>query len=168
MSTSIHDTQGRTPGLGIIVRQITPTEVLPLRHQVLRPGRPIQDAIFAGDQLATTTHWGAFSADKKLMAVASLFRAAKPGTPDLAWQLRGMASEPHARGQGFGRAVLSACTEWVRANKSGGILWCNARTSAVGFYLKQGFQKEGVEFEIPGVGPHWVMSRIRTYENGPT
>jgi hypothetical protein len=40
-------------------RQISQEEIIPLRHEVLRPGKPRETAIFAGDELPTTTHWGA-------------------------------------------------------------------------------------------------------------
>ena len=37
------------------------------------------------------------------------------------------------------------------------LLWCNARTSAMGFYQNVGFEKIGEEFDIPTVGPHVLM-----------
>lgn len=36
-------------------------------------------------------------------------------------------------------------------------LWCNARESAVSFYAKYGWLVEGTPFEIPKIGPHYVM-----------
>ncbi|MFN9985537.1 MAG: GNAT family N-acetyltransferase [Pirellula sp.] len=36
-------------------------------------------------------------------------------------------------------------------------LWCNARESAVSFYAKYGWRVEGEPFEIPKIGPHYVM-----------
>jgi GNAT superfamily N-acetyltransferase len=136
-------------------------EIMVLRRDVLRPGLPISAAVFAGDGLPTTTHWGAFAADGRLAAIASLYSAPEPvkagGPPPPAWQLRGMASAPDFRGQGYGSAVLRACMEWVRASGDSRVLWCNARTGAVGFYLAHGFETVGQEFEIAGVGPHFVM-----------
>jgi ribosomal protein S18 acetylase RimI-like enzyme len=38
-------------------------------------------------------------------------------------------------------------------------LWCNARTSAIGFYEKLGMKVISEEFEIPVIGPHKVMIR---------
>ena len=73
-----------------------------------------------------------------------------------AFQLRGMATAETMRGHGIGRALVRACMDAAR--KSGAeLLWCNARTSATGFYLKQGFQVMGGEFEIADVGPHFRM-----------
>lgn len=43
------------------------------------------------------------------------------------------------------------------------VLWCNARVGALGFYLRLGFATIGEEFEIAGIGPHFVMWRdLRT------
>jgi hypothetical protein len=36
-------------------------------------------------------------------------------------------------------------------------VWCNARTPAVGFYEKLGFSTIGEEFELPPIGPHYLM-----------
>lgn len=35
-------------------------------------------------------------------------------------------------------------------------IWCNARTVAVGFYSRSGFEVISEEFEIPEAGPHFV------------
>jgi predicted GNAT family N-acyltransferase len=139
------------------VRQVSAREVLPLRHSVLRPGRPPKTAVFAGDELPTTTHWAAFAADGRIGAVASMFETPEPGTTQPACQLRGMASDPALRGQGYGAAVLKGCLEWARATHPGKVVWCNARTSALGFYRAHGFETVGKEFEIKDVGPHFVM-----------
>ena len=39
------------------------------------------------------------------------------------------------------------------------LAWCNARTSACAYYEKLGFTPRGGEFEIEGIGPHFVMVR---------
>jgi len=41
----------------------------------------------------------------------------------------------------------------------GDLLWCNARTSASGFYTRLGFAVVGEAFELPGIGPHHLMHR---------
>ena len=73
-----------------------------------------------------------------------------------AWRLRGMATSPKYRSRGGGALVLRACLE--HAKKSGAIVvWCNARTGATKFYLRHGFQKMSDEYELPGIGPHFLM-----------
>jgi hypothetical protein len=36
-------------------------------------------------------------------------------------------------------------------------LWCNARQAAVPFYAKNGWHVQGQPFDIPKIGPHFVM-----------
>lgn len=140
----------------IEVRLITAAETLPLRMSVLRPNRPVEVAKFPEDDFATTRHFGAFR-DGKLLGIATLLRAELPAQPgELALQLRGMATAPEVRGEGFGRALILACLAFTR--ESGvPLLWCNARTSALGFYRKLGFEIVGAEFHVPDVGPHFRM-----------
>ena len=139
------------------IRQITAEQTYPIRLDVLRPGRPLSEAIFAGDNDPETVHFGAFENGEQL-GIASLYRAPFPHRPDVtdAWQLRGMATLPRVQGKGFGRALVDACIDHARA-QGGRILWCNARSHAAGFYERAGFQVSGEEFHIPDVGPHFRM-----------
>jgi ribosomal protein S18 acetylase RimI-like enzyme len=150
------------------VRLIAATQTLPLRSAVLRQGRPVSGAVFAGDDDTTTLHLGVF-VGASIVGVASLYRNSPPAAVvddvmqaaiDAAhtWQLRGMAIEPKLQGRGYGRQLLTACVEQV-AQQGGRLLWCNARTGAVGFYRAAGFEVAGPEFVIPDVGPHYVMLR---------
>src|SRR6266498_5209473 len=133
------------------VRQISAAETVPLRHAVLRPGRPVETAFFPGDNLPTTKHFGAFR-NGKLLCIASLFEAELPDEPGvIAIQLRGMATATEAQGTGLGRALVLGCAEFAR-EKGARLLWCNARTYACGFYGKLGFEIVGEEFHIPDVG----------------
>jgi predicted GNAT family N-acyltransferase len=145
------------------VRPIEAAQTVPLRSEVLRPGRPIESAIFPGDDDPKNRHFGVFKANE-LVGVASLFRSPlpeanrrlsdEPGGAE--WQLRGMAIEPSTQKSGLGRALLRGCIEFV-ARTPGSVLWCNARSEAIGFYRNNGFETRGEEFVIPDVGPHFVM-----------
>ena len=132
---------------------ITAEETIPLRLAVLRPGLPREAAIFPED--ARAVHFGAFR-DGEIVAIASLLREDLPGEAGRGWRLRGMATAEAAQSQGIGGQLLRACLHYVAA-RGGEILWCNARTEAAAFYAKHGFAVRGEEFEIPGVGPHFVM-----------
>ena len=140
-----------------MIRAITAAETIAIRWPVLRPGFPRESAIFAGDELATAKHFGAFDGDT-LVGVASIYLAPLPERADVlpAWQLRGMATLPEVRGRSFGCALLDACVAHARAGRAA-LLWCNARTSAAAFYSKHGWQILGDEFDIPTVGPHFRM-----------
>ncbi len=139
-----------------------------LRQMVLRPHQPIEQMRYEGDDDAQTCHFGAFDDAGELRAIASLYRSpiSRAGAPasgyDAAipeqdhWQFRGVASAPEVRGQGFGKLVQTALTEHARL-RGGGLLWCNARMSAVGFYESFGMRTASDVFEIPRIGPHVVM-----------
>ncbi|MCW2985645.1 MAG: acetyltransferase, family, partial [Conexibacter sp.] len=55
-----------------------------------------------------------------------------------------------------GAALLAACLDHARAQGASRV-WCNARTPARGFYERAGFVAEGAEFELPQIGPHFLM-----------
>jgi GNAT superfamily N-acetyltransferase len=158
--------RGTTPGgaaakiVGVsnTVRAITAEETRSLRHAVLRPGQSFEQTVYSRDDHPETLHLGAFDGDR-LVAIASLYREARPNRPGrAAWRLRGMATLPDVRGRGFAAAVLDASVDHV-AGEGGGELWCNARVPALGFYRRSGFEVEGDEFEIDGIGPHVVVTR---------
>lgn len=140
------------------IRTLTAAETWPLRLAVLRPDRPLPAAQFPGDDLPSTKHFGAFQGTE-LVGITSLFLAEMPGHPGRsAFQLRGMATAPEVRGHGFGRALVAASVAFARESGME-LIWCNARTSAVEFYRKLGWEIVGGEFDIPDVGPHFRMWR---------
>lgn len=140
------------------LRPIPAAETRPLRQRVLRPHQPPEALVYPGDDAAETLHLGAYIGGEQV-GVASLFCEAPPGEdePD-SWRLRGMAVTPGAQGGGHGRALLEACLAHAKA-QGGARVWCNARTTASGFYLRLGFVVVGDAFELPGIGPHHLMSR---------
>lgn len=129
-----------------------------LRQRVLRPRQAQDDLVYPGDESADACHVGAF-VDGSLVGVASVTREPQPGGPERdAWRLRGMATLESTRRSGIGAALLDACRSHV-AERGGSRLWCNARSSALAFYESQGFRAEGAEFELPEIGPHFLMWR---------
>jgi len=67
-----------------------------------------------------------------------------------------MASVKKAQGKGFGKLLLDEAEKTLK-NQGVEILWCNARTVALGFYKKLGYQLVGNVFQVEQVGPHFVM-----------
>jgi predicted GNAT family N-acyltransferase len=145
--------------IAVEVRQISAAETIPLRHAVLRAGRPVETAFFAGDDLPSTTHFGALR-NGQLLCIASLFEAELPEEPGVAaLHLRGMATATEAQRTGLGQALVIGCVAFAR-EKGAQLLWCNARTYASEFYSKLGFEIVGKEFDIPDVGPHYRMKLV--------
>ena len=145
--------------LDMAVRLIDAAATRDLRRRVLRPHQPPEAVVYPADDDRATRHLGFFDADT-LLAVASLYVEPLPGAESAThYRLRGMAVEPDRQAGGVGRELVEACVEVVRA-AGGSLIWCNARQSAAGFYDKLGFTRQGDVFEIEGVGPHYVMSRV--------
>src|SRR5258705_8069662 len=114
------------------VRQISAAETVPLRHAVLRPGRPVETALFAGDDLPSTTHFGAFR-NGQLLCIASLFEAKLPEEPGVpAIQLRGMATAADSQQTDLDQTLVLGCATFAQ-EKRARLLWCNARVYAAGF-----------------------------------
>jgi predicted GNAT family N-acyltransferase len=128
--------------------------VLPLRSAVLRGGGP---AAMPGDDDPATVHLAARTADGEVAGVVRLSPAPCPWREARApWQLRGMATDPAARGTGVGRLLLDASLELVAA-RGGDLVWCDARTAAAGFYERAGFTVVAGPYDKPGIGPHLGM-----------
>lgn len=87
-------------------------------------------------------HFGAFT-DNKLIGVVSLFQR------DDAFQFRKFAVDPDYQGNGIGNKMLTYITDFAKAD-GGKTIWCNARLSAIGFYLKNGFHQTGSLFSKNG------------------
>ena len=129
------------PKSDISIEQITPTLTWRLRRDVLYPGQKMFEMEMEED--ANGMHFGAFK-DNQLVAVVSLFQK------DTDIQFRKLAVNPEVQGMGIGNSLLTYITNHVQ-HETGTRLWCNARISAIGFYLKAGFTQTGELFSKNGI-----------------
>ncbi len=133
----------------ILARAVPLAQTRALRQAVLRPHETVEQV--AADEAPDALAVGAFDGDE-LIAVGLIAPDGELG----AWRVRGMATAPHARCRGGGRAVLDALV--CHAVEHGARrIWCNARLPAVGFYEHVGMRVTSEEFELPNIGPHVVM-----------
>ncbi len=138
------------------VLRISTRDTYPIRHQVLRPGRPLETCFFDRDGDEQTFHLGAFI-ETKLVSIASFYFEKHPKLEDpYQYRLRGMATLPDFQRQGHSSELLKMGFPIIKQNLCS-LVWCNARVSAQGFYEKIGFKTIGDVFEIPDVGPHLLM-----------
>lgn len=129
-----------------------------IRHKILRPHQTIDDCAFPGDDQPGALHAGVVDSGE-LVAVASVFRDPLPGNPDERdWRIRGMATLPEFRGQGLGGELLEACVAHAAAREAR-LVWCNVRAGSTDFYARHGFEARGSKFDLPGIGPHYLMIR---------
>ncbi|MFZ2957972.1 MAG: GNAT family N-acetyltransferase [Candidatus Ozemobacteraceae bacterium] len=81
-------------------------------------------------------------------------KSLKPGEPEPAWQLRGMAVSASYQGGGIGRSLLHYAETELAAASPVRLWWCNARVSALPFYQKLGWTIASGEFSVDGIGLH--------------
>lgn len=128
---------------------------LGLRSKILRNGLPSQQCVFPTDEIEGAFHL-AFYTDGEIACIASFFPNNYKDKKELGYQLRGMASDTMFAGKGYGSELVKFAIEYIK-NTNAQYIWCNARSSAIDFYKKLGFNLVSNEFEIAGVGPHYEM-----------
>lgn len=140
----------------ILIKEISALETYPVRHPVLRKGRPLEDCHFEGDELQSTIHLGLFE-NENLVGVASLLKNNHPDFESNAqYQLRGMAVLESFQGKGYGNQLLKYGENLVK-KLGADLIWFNAREKAISFYKNLGYSVIGDSFEIKGIGTHYRM-----------
>ena len=96
--------------------------------------------------------------DSRVVAVSTWMRRPFADRPDaVAVQLRGMATDPALQGTGLGARLLAAGLDRVRSTGAD-LVWARARSTALVFYLANGFVAVGDEFIDATTGlPHVVV-----------
>lgn len=141
-------------GTPLTIRRATADEIVDLRHRILRSGLSRESAIFPGDELPTSQHFGAFDGPN---AVCCATFHLEPWQSEPAWRLRGMATDDNFRSKGVGRALLNFAEETVTTENPIRLFWCNARARAARFYQSLDWKIVSDVFEIPTAGPHYLM-----------
>ncbi|MBI1369120.1 MAG: GNAT family N-acetyltransferase [Planctomycetes bacterium] len=138
--------------------QITTIDrIRPLRHRELRAGLPFESAIFEGDDLPTTLHFGAFIENENVGCATFM---AQPWNGQPAMRLRGMATRADMRSRGIGAGLLRFAERTLIAREGPRQLWCDARIGAIRFYEANGWAIASELFEVPTAGPHYKMTRM--------
>jgi GNAT superfamily N-acetyltransferase len=125
------------------VERVSIADVLALRAEVLRPGLPLDASSYAEDDNDDTQHLAVRLPDGRVVGCATYFAdpwpTDEPPVNGTAWRLRGMATAPEVRGTGIGGQLLQRGID-VAGEHGARLLWCNARTVALGFYSRYAFQ----------------------------
>ncbi|MBV8389252.1 MAG: GNAT family N-acetyltransferase [Mucilaginibacter sp.] len=139
-----------------MIRFIRADDVLAIRNEVLREGRlTLDECRFPNDNAEGTFHLGYFDNDQ-LVCIASFHPQNYKEFQGKAYQLRGMATLESHRGKGIGNQLLNFAVVYMRGQKVN-YVWCNARKKAVPFYINLGFEIMSDEFDVPVIGPHYVL-----------
>ncbi len=139
------------------IREISPTDTLPLRHALLRPHMTPETCVYPGDDAASTVHLGSFIGDT-LCGIVTLYREDLPGDHPEGFRFRALAIVEALRGQGHGNALLKAVEQLAQEN-SANYIWAYARDTALDFYRKADYAVGDEEFIVDGVGPHRIVRR---------
>ena len=133
-------------GPGYDIRPLQLAETYELRRRVLRNNDPGAEVHIREDDRSDAWHIGAI-AGGRVIATASFYGIPCRQRPDVSAvaQLRMMAVDERWQETGVGRAVLRQAMEHLR-NEGIELLWCNARSSAAGFYEHLGFELIGDPF----------------------
>jgi len=143
----------------IAIQRVGVDRILELRHRILRAGLPPESARFEGDDAPTTLHFAAFAPGSESRLAGCLSFMLNSFNHEPAWQLRGMAVDAPDQRRGVGRKLIAHAEEALAREGQAGLLWCNARLPAAGFYEKLGWATVSEVFEIPTAGPHVKMTK---------
>jgi GNAT superfamily N-acetyltransferase len=121
------------------VESVDATTLHELRRRVLREGDPTKSVDEARDAEPTSLHFAGIL-DGRVVVSASFYPTPAPIRQDLlSYQLRYMAVDADVQGRGYGARVLESAEDALREVGAQQI-WANARDSALGFYLRTGWE----------------------------
>jgi ribosomal protein S18 acetylase RimI-like enzyme len=139
-----------------MIKFIPVEAALPIRCDVLRDNKlTLEECRWPSDALNGAFHLGYYIEDE-LACIASFHPQSYGEFAGIGYQLRGMATIPKYRGEGIGNKLLNFGLTYLRGQKAN-YVWCNARTKALKFYRDMGFEIISDEFEVPVIGPHYVL-----------
>jgi predicted GNAT family N-acyltransferase len=124
----------------ITIEQIRPELTWKLRREILYPEQTIHEMKMDEDN--DGYHFAAFR-NNYIVAVVSLFKR------DNSWQFRKFAVAASVQSMGIGSKLLQYITDFA-ISEGGTKLWCNARLTAIPFYIKHAFVQTGEHFSKNG------------------
>ncbi|MFK8012604.1 MAG: GNAT family N-acetyltransferase [Marinicellaceae bacterium] len=144
--------------IDINIESVRLEDVIDIRHEILRAGQPRSSCYYPEDSFKQTIHFAAVSSND-IVGVASVYKESHPDfSLKQSWRIRGMAVQEILQGQNIGTQLLESCVNHAIKMKADAI-WCNARINAVKFYKNSGFKIIGDEFELPNIGPHFLLAK---------
>lgn len=124
-----------------IIKQITSSETLPIRHKVMWPNKPLAYVELPNDENAR--HFGLF-VNGEITSIISIFVENNEA------QFRKFATLIEFQGLGYGSILLKSIIDLI---KKEGIkkLWCNARLEKSKFYERFNLKPTDKKFEKGGI-----------------
>jgi len=131
------------------IKQITTSDVLPIRHKVMWPNKSIEYVALPNDKNAR--HFGLVVNDE-IVSIISLF------TENNEVQFRKFATLIEFQGFGYGTILLKNIISLIKKEGTKK-LWCNARVEKSKFYEKFNLTSTAQKFEKDGIS-YVIMERV--------
>lgn len=146
------------------IEPIAVEQTYPLRHRILRVGRPLESCYFVGDKDPESIHLGAFE-NGALVGILSALPNPYPENQMAAFQIRGMAVAEKARKLGVATALLKSFESYFLQQTAKSYIWLNARINIQDLYLKNGYSPVGSPFLIEPIGIHQRFFKSLSHES---
>ncbi len=142
-----------------------PHEIHALRKAILRPTEPdISWCKYPGDWSEAARHWRIIENGHAVGMISIIPSNCTTPIGKFAFRLRGLGVLTERRNQGLGTKLLTKALDYLRETEEGG--WLSARTHHLDWYGHFGFEPFGLEYCIPGTGPHRDMALpVRSLKN---
>ena len=128
-------------------------ESVRLRDEILRKPLGLE---YSPEQLAgeyMDLHIGAYNVNLELIGSLILSESEDEGW----YKMRQVAVKANLQGQGIGKAMVEHCHVWAKDKGKKGI-FCHARDTAIPFYERLGYAREGELFYEVNI-PHFKMRK---------
>ena len=126
-----------------------------LRFLVLWPHKSaMEECLLDVDFADSTRRFSMRNAEGMVVACCTIVQEAREvNGKKYALRLRAMAAHPNLRRMGLSKQLLYHVIRIF----PGESFWCDAREVAVPFYLKCGWEVKSEVYDIPQIGPHYLM-----------
>jgi predicted GNAT family N-acyltransferase len=142
----------------LLIKEIPSKDTVAIRSEILRPGQELSNCIYPMDDDIDSFHLGVFLRDKQI-GIVSFYKEIHPDLEGkMQFRFRGMAVLNEFRGKGYATSLLMFAFNKVK-DLQGELVWCNARSNATRLYEKLNMKICSEEFDIPGIGPHFLMKK---------
>ena len=147
------------------IMSIEVSKCYPLRHKMLRKGKPLETCHFDGDNLKGTFHLGAL-VDKEIIGIISVYeKDLTQFKNSKGAQFRGIAVASKHQRKGVASKLINYAQKETKKRINPKYIWLNGRISANNLYLNRGFKPIGDRFEINTIGIHQRFIKMLSNDN---
>ena len=147
------------------ILSIKVSKCYPLRHKMLRKGKPLETCYFDGDNSKETFHLGAL-VDKEIIGIISIYeKELSQFKNSKGAQFRGIAVASKHQRKGVASKLINYAQKETIKRINPKYIWLNGRISANNLYLGRGFDLIGDPFEINTIGIHQRFIKMISYGN---